>query len=271
MKKIIVPIILAFAFIYTKAQEVKMKVIAPIEFEVSYELNQLCDYPNQYRAEDWREKGILILEIGKDMTHSYAVKEHNDIVRQLTTFYNKNRWNIEMFNLHALLGETYMGYPQIGELTQIVNLDAAGIYQYTESRPEMKWRLKPEHKTILGYDCQRATCSFRGREYEAWFTLDIPLSYGPWKFHGLPGLILEVADTKNEYHFMVKGIEKPTQDKQIKIFDAEIRTIKRSRALKMQAMLHKDQGTFAADYGITFRLEGGREHNASPYYPIELK
>jgi len=255
--------------VMTMAQEIKMRPIGLAEIVVSYELDQLCDYPNQYRAEDWRETGTLILEIGNGIAHSYVVEEHNDIIKQFTTFYAKNRWHLEP-NLHALLGETFMGYPDKGELTQIVNLDAAGVFQYTEAQPKISWKLMPERKDILGYNCQRATCSFRGREYEAWFTPDVPLGYGPWKFQGLPGLILEIADTKNEYHFTAKGIEKPKQEMQMMIFDEEIRSIKRTRALKMEAMAHKDHGLFAADYGIRFTLEGS-EHDAMPYYPIEKK
>ena len=100
------------------AQEIKMRPIGLAEIVVSYELDQLCDYPNQYRAEDWRETGTLILEIGNGIAHSYVVEEHNDIIKQFTTFYAKNRWHIEVFNMHALLGETFMGYPEEKMLTQ---------------------------------------------------------------------------------------------------------------------------------------------------------
>ena len=57
----------------------------------------------------------------------------------------------------------------------------------------------------------------------------------------------------------------------IMIYDEQIRKIKRSRALKMEAMLHKDHGAYAADYGINYHLGDGMEHEAQPYYPIELK
>ena len=54
------------------------------------------------------------------------------------------------------------------------------------------WILLPETKLISGYLCQKANCVFRGREYFVFFTKEIPTSDGPWKFGGLPGLILEV-------------------------------------------------------------------------------
>ena len=49
--------------VMTMAQEINMRPIGLAEIVVSYELDQLCDYPNQYRAEDWRETGTLRLEM----------------------------------------------------------------------------------------------------------------------------------------------------------------------------------------------------------------
>ncbi len=269
--KIAITVLWVCISIFAHAQNVKMSALAPIEVRVSYEVDQLCDYPNQWRADDWREKSTLMLEISKGIAHSYVVEEHHKLIDQFVMYRDKNRWKLEPFNTHALLGETFIGHPDEKTLTQIVNLDAAGVFQYAEPIPNLKWNVFPEHKIIIGYDCQRATCSFRGRNYEVWFTSEIPLSYGPWKLQGLPGLILEVADEKNEYHFIAVGIEQVKGEECMKIFDEKIRSIKRSKALKMEAMLHKDHGAFAADYGINYHLGDGQEHKSQPYYPIELK
>lgn len=44
----------------------------------------------------------------------------------------------------------------------------------------MEWKINEDSiKNILGYDCQLAETDFRGRNWKAWFTIDIPLSYGP--------------------------------------------------------------------------------------------
>lgn len=57
-----------------------------------------------------------------------------------------------------------------------------------------KWQIVKEYKTIGNYNCQKATTAFRGRNYQAWFCEAIPVNFGPWKFNGLPGLILEIED-----------------------------------------------------------------------------
>ena len=63
--------------------------------------------------------------------------------------------------------------------------------KYTDT-PTFSWTLTGEKKVISGYEAQRATCQFRGRSYEAWFTPSIPISAGPNFFGGLFGLILEL-------------------------------------------------------------------------------
>ncbi|QKG80143.1 GLPGLI family protein [Tenuifilum thalassicum] len=66
---------------------------------------------------------------------------------------------------------------------------------------KISWKIEHDTKIIGRFKCQKATCTFRGREYSVWFTPDIPVSFGPWKLSGLPGLILEAADKRSEILF----------------------------------------------------------------------
>lgn len=84
-----------------------------------------------------------------------------------------------------------------------------GFYYVKDSIPKINWTILTETKKIGRFDCNKAICSFRGRDYTAWFTLEIPLPYGPWKLQGLPGLILEAYDTNKEILFYFKSIEYP--------------------------------------------------------------
>lgn len=62
---------------------------------------------------------------------------------------------------------------------------------------KINWHIVPGAKTIVGYKCKMAEASFRGREYIAYFCPEIPISDGPFKFQGLPGLILEIYSKDN--------------------------------------------------------------------------
>lgn len=74
-------------------------------------------------------------------------------------------------------------------------------YVVSEELPLPEWKITLETKNLGGYLCQKATTRFKGRNYEAWFTNKLPYRTGPWKFGGLPGLILEIGDEKKEVLF----------------------------------------------------------------------
>lgn len=61
---------------------------------------------------------------------------------------------------------------------------------------------------LFGYKCFKAIATYRGRVWIAWFTPDIPISKGPWKLYGLPGLILKASDIENHYSFECVGLSK---------------------------------------------------------------
>jgi GLPGLI family protein len=84
-----------------------------------------------------------------------------------------------------------------------------------DTTPKLNWNITSEEKTIAGLNCSKATMEFRGRKYVAWFTTSLPINYGPWKFNGLPGVILEVYDTELLYVWQAKKII--TKDKELKI------------------------------------------------------
>lgn len=77
--------------------------------------------------------------------------------------------------------------------------------------PIFNWKITNTTKTLLGYKCQLATLTYKGRDYKAWFSTAIPIQDGPWKFYGLPGLIFKIADTQNHYSFVLKEIKKETK------------------------------------------------------------
>lgn len=73
-------------------------------------------------------------------------------------------------------------------------------YRYEEPIPKFNWKFEDETREVMGYDCRKATTRWRGRDWTAWYS-DIPVSAGPWKFNGLPGLILRLEDSKGEHMF----------------------------------------------------------------------
>lgn len=82
-------------------------------------------------------------------------------------------------------------------------------YVIEEAIPSIEWKLVEETKKINDWLCRKATTTFRGRTYTAWYCQDLPFSYGPWKLSGLPGLILEASDERKEVLFTIRKLVAP--------------------------------------------------------------
>jgi GLPGLI family protein len=95
-----------------------------------------------------------------------------------------------------------------------------------ETTPTLEWVLSTETKNIGTLLCNKATTTFRGRNYTAWYTPEINNSLGPWKLQGLPGMILEAYDEKREVSFLLKKITIPFVSK-IDFNSKDIKTISR--------------------------------------------
>lgn len=154
----------------------------------------------------------------------------------------------------------YMDYPRRELLTAslcIVNTE----YRYNEPIPRIDWTLHADttHR-ILGYTCQRATAEFRGRRWSVWFTPEIPLTRGPWKLGGLPGLILQACDETGLFGFEATGVELG-RNHPIHIYDEkaqpsgggsgmQIRQTTRDRVRMLQSLFWKDPVALNEMHGV---------------------
>ncbi len=76
-----------------------------------------------------------------------------------------------------------------------------------EESVNLNWKLTNEEKLIRGYTCKKSTLNYAGRDWIAWYTTEIPIDAGPYKFHGLPGLIINIRDTEENFEFTVNEIK----------------------------------------------------------------
>jgi len=72
---------------------------------------------------------------------------------------------------------------------------------------KINWKIEKDTLNIAGIHCEKATARFKGRNWIAWFDSELPLTSGPWKLNGLPGLIVEAYDDKKEVQFKFAGME----------------------------------------------------------------
>lgn len=92
-----------------------------------------------------------------------------------------------------------------GCVTEFINI-GPNQYKIPDSSASVIWTLTTEQKKIANYLCHKATTFFKGRFWEAWYTTEIPLSCGPWKLAGLPGLIIMASDSSQNITFNFNSI-----------------------------------------------------------------
>ncbi len=160
---------------------------------------------------------------------------HKSDIYVLDVNYN----NIKFYNLEYLKNDSIQnakGYRQpifsypdlsirVGRLKKqnfyTTYYDLTPSYYSVRTKDFQNWKIINETKIIGTFKCQKAVANFAGRNWTAWFTQDIPYPYGPYKFNGLPGLILEVYDNSNNYHFTFIGNRKVRESDSSRFFETE--------------------------------------------------
>lgn len=193
------------------------EVLDTTQLTCQYKLRWLFDTINNQERND-----ILILQIGKKISKCYSYytfqsdslsrtpgwdKQFDKLIKNAILNSRAKGGSIDLYSLPARRSKAfvYKNFPA-GEMTVVDGISLQD-YLYKDSLHSQNWLIKEETKEISGYSCQKAVCSFRGRKYEAWFSSEIAVSDGPWKFSGLPGLIMEVYDVGKQYCFLLTGIE----------------------------------------------------------------
>ena len=236
---------------------------------VWYALNAL-DIQDENTYIDWQ-----ILEIGRHSNkyYSYFVWESDslstvDSRTNRSGCYSSNllprgrnghgNWN--ELEYHVLIAEN-------GKI-RTYNRERLREYEgyYDEPYPDQQWTLTQDTATINGYHCQKATCHFHGRDFEAWFTPEVPVKYGPWKFGGLPGLIVKVYDTDHLYTFECTNVERVHQP-MVRSKYSRRRPINRETVLKFERKVNECPGR---TLGIK-DMEGNIITKTYPYEPLELE
>jgi len=121
------------------------------------------------------------------------------------------------------------------------------VYVYEEDRP-LNWKMSSETTKIGEYKVQKATTDFAGRKWTAWFTTDLPYQDGPYKFGGLPGLIVKVEDENGDYSFDLMKNYKIAEISTLNQFGNTLK-VKRSDYVKQQEKFKTDPMSFMQSGG----------------------
>lgn len=163
------------------------------------------------KSEPAKETIIMSLDITKDKSlfRDYTTEAQDSIVKvKVESMKRSGKFEdlSKSFKMPVFSYKIYKNYPSmdITYAEPMVTIMGRTWIGYSE-KPDFKWQLHDEKKQIGAYSAQKATCSYGGRNWIAWFTTDIPFPDGPYKFSGLPGLIVSINDEDNEYKWELSG------------------------------------------------------------------
>ena len=141
---------------------------------------------------------LLVLQIGTRISKCFS--HYSNQVDSLSALPNGDMIIGKMINDAMNNGEFMRGnYPHKRLKTYIYKNYPEGRMTVTDGLILQDYRY---------VDSLHATADFRGRRWTAWFATDIPVSDGPWKLGGLPGLILEAYDEGQQHVFTAVGLER---------------------------------------------------------------
>ena len=165
-------------------------------------------------------------------------------------WYKKNAGNNCPFKGRLMQFEVYKNMPKSNTMTFIHMPFWVTVEDQMDNL--FQWELQDGDTIICNYPCKKAMTNFRGRIWTVWYSLDLPFNDGPWKFHGLPGLILSAYDSESLFHFNCVGVEKgngelyeypPFKGKNL---------VTPKRACELMTMEHMDNDAY------TYLMIGGR-------------
>ena len=234
----------------------KRDTLAPCDIQVKYELKFMPDtlerdkFKTQTMVLRMNTKGISVYqEYGKFRSDSVtAARTRNGKIKLSDTneaikYQTKARDNITIAK----------SWPEKHKILvrELIGLD--GTFYYTEDKTDFGWEVDfTQTKEIGGYTCHSAKGSYAGRDYQAWFTPEIPISDGPWLFCGLPGLILEVSSLDEEFLYTCMSIQEDTGLIMLRELDTAFKTT-RERFLKA-----KERYKVNPAAGVAAMVEAGK-------------
>ncbi|GAA4150536.1 hypothetical protein GCM10022217_03550 [Chryseobacterium ginsenosidimutans] len=199
MKKRILFLILTFFIFFAKAQK---------SFSSEYEAGYTLDYKvfNLPNTKSQLTTFILLMNdkesyfksmnvhVGDSLKYYKKIKETGDGLTDYKTFSNYQSEYPE--NIGTTSGNIYVTTPI-----------SSAFVSYEEPN-NVEWKLVNEFKKIGNAQCQKAVTTKYGRNWIAYFNPNIPLNFGPYKFSKLPGLIVELYDTKDDFHYKLYSFKK---------------------------------------------------------------
>ncbi|REC77943.1 GLPGLI family protein [Chryseobacterium elymi] len=167
-------------------------------------------YSMQFKA-DSTATGLttkdMLLDIDGGISRFYSYK----LFKSDSTFISNEKLGREA--IHKSMDYEFMTIKNKtqGQISKFYRL-LIDVYELKEAMPLLSWKITSDTKMVNNNKYQKALLDYKGRKWEAWFAVDIPISEGPSVFNGLPGLIVSISDSKGNYSFNLLELKKKEEN-----------------------------------------------------------
>jgi GLPGLI family protein len=266
MKHFYIPFIFLLISSLVPAQELTDK----FKYKATYDLTWQIDSTNSESIQN----ETMVLFIGDEISRfssegqytADSIKEaYKDRERTQQSF-NEMRSKMPMSALNFYVFKR-QNSAQVSFTEKIVKDN----YWYIQDIDDLNWEILPETKEVAGFVAQKAKASFSGRDYTAWFTTEIPISEGPYKFRGLPGLILEILDNKGYYTFKLTGFKELNDEISMEFNPENYLEVSREKFLEIKQEYAENPFIKMENSGITMGFQPGQKEKLLREHREELK
>lgn len=149
----------------------------------------------------------MVLDMSPSSSCFYnAISARNDSLINTVTMSSTHQYLQSVLDVFSNTPKQSMSYTifkdYLKNTSNYIQEIRSKYFESLNKTSDFKWKLYiVDTATIAGYHCQKATTTYAGRFYTAWYTKQLPIADGPYKFGGLPGLIIQITDAKQDYDF----------------------------------------------------------------------
>lgn len=227
-----------------QAQEADDELVLSVRYDATFRTYE--EQPKHYEDEK-------VLEIGKNHSIFYGFSNtRRDEVKD--SIMSRGGTLSDVLNAYDKLGlklskQSYKVLKNFSSRGKLTYTDIAiKSFKYVEDMERPSWKMLEGDTVVCEYPCQKAQTLFRGRTWTVWFTPEIPISEGPWKLYGLPGLILQAADATGSFTFQCTAIRQGKGESMKKLKGKFINCTP-SELREMHALIGKDPMAYAQKFG----------------------
>ncbi|WP_379090583.1 GLPGLI family protein [Pedobacter sp. UC225_65] len=198
---------------------------------VHYKFSHITDTTN--RDEPFQENMILIIGKNASLYTSYDKMTQTDrlaaFLKEQTKANGGTLTNVVMQKglIKKVTTTDFYSYAN-EQKSYTIEYMMTNTYIIPGELTPIKWTIKQDTMSFAGISCRKAITRYKGRNWIAWYAVDLPFQSGPWQLNGLPGLIIAAYDEKKDIQFQFDGLEKVnetnlvTKDEKIRIGTGEL-------------------------------------------------